>query len=68
MYPFGAAASYGAASASGATLTKMATMPDGLGYRMASADGRIFEFGSGGAGVTPSLGVTSPVVAIANAP
>ena len=68
VYPFGSAGSYGAATAAGATLTKMATMPDGLGYRMASADGRIFEFGSGGTGVTPPLGVTSPVVAIANAP
>ena len=68
VYPFGAAGSYGAATAAGTTLTKMATMPDGLGYRMASADGRIFLFGSGGTGVTPPLGVTSPVVAIANVP
>ena len=68
VYPFGAAGAMGGEPQPHATLIEDGHDADGLGYRMASADGRIFLFGSGGTGVTPPLGVPTPVVAIATSP
>ncbi|MGE0879725.1 MAG: CAP domain-containing protein [Acidimicrobiia bacterium] len=66
VYTFGDAVYYGSANAGTTALSKISPLPDGSGYRMVAADGRVFSFGASGSSTSGSLGLTQPIVALAN--
>jgi uncharacterized protein YkwD len=66
VHAFGDAPDAGSAPASGGPYTRIAATADGLGYRLAAADGRVFSFGSAGSGASGPLGLSAPIVALAN--